>query len=256
MDVGTILNAIRTYGLKAAMSRSPFSLTPVSPLGLSIQTLEAVPHTQDQYDSKHRHAEIVRKAIMDSVNGQPAPGRELGAGLPRTQDAIHSGVKWLQQHADPNPQLYGTPPANAAPAGPIAPIAPIAPANAASATPAPPGLFPSYFNPSTYSIPIPGMQTPNNPMPAPPMSTGGIGSDHSNMPWQTAAPAAVPPAPAPIPPGPPLSLAPDNPGPSSPFFGQGFGAGDNSAFMSPANMGEGSTIASPGLLASLAKLFR
>jgi hypothetical protein len=42
--------------------------------------------------------------------------------------------------------------------------------------------------------------------------------------------------------------APTLPPNTSPFFGSGFGAGENSAFMSPANMGQGSTL--PGQVGS------
>jgi hypothetical protein len=173
-----------------------------------------------------------RNAIRGFGAGLPAPGSELGAGFPPTQDLLMNGLRWLQAR-DPNAHLYqqpAPPPITVPmPSGSLAPTpAPAAPADAAGMPAA----------------------SPLNPMPATfpwPMDAHGLNAKNpSILALQLLAAAQKQQQPA----QPNLGPEPQDAfgflptsggsltGPAA--YSPGFGAGDNSNFLSPSDMGTGS----------------
>jgi hypothetical protein len=204
-----------------------------------------------------------RNAIRGFGAGLPAPGTELGAGFPPTQDLLMNGLRWLQAR-DPNSHLYSQPappPITVPmPSGSLAPTpAPAAPADAAGMPAASPlNPMPATFpwpmdahglnakNPSILALQLLAaaqkQQQPAQPNlgpepqdafgflpPKPAAAQPYLGPEPQDAFGSLSGPSA--------PPG--LSgNTPALPGPAA--YSPGFGAGDNSNFLSPSDMGTGS----------------
>jgi hypothetical protein len=246
-SITDFLNLVRPLTAGAIAKRAAFS-----PLMLPAQAAMFVGSHVPADDAvsmglRKAYADKRRQAILGQTAAQPAPGQELGANLPSTGAALKTAVNWLQQHADPNPQAYaGSPGTPQAPA--TNPInsdfaamgqGPKAPAGL-NTNPTPTAPTPGAYDPTGGIIPAASGSSNGNGggslslndvtklFSSPSSGSGGIGSDFATSAAQNAAAT-----------------------PFSPFSGSGFGAGDG--FMSPANMGEGSSLPS---FASIFNLFR
>lgn len=152
------------------------------------------PDSPESLALRKQRGDMFRNAIHAFSAGQPAPGQELGANLPTTQNLLGRGLTWLQQHADPNPGAYAkpaTPPAPSMPAG-----SPMSPMPASNPWP----TLPNGMNPPNPSaLQFPSVAPPQggdvtsapaaSPSPSPPQSLpspqapAGAGGAGGMPPW-------------------------------------------------------------------------
>lgn len=212
-----------------------------SPLTLPFGIAAGIPRDNAaSLASRARYGAAQRGAYKGFMNGQPAPGQELGAGLPSTSNMMKNGLGWLQQHADPNPGLYGQPSAPPSPQG-----GPAAAGGPGAMTPSP-----------SPSLGQPGSPPAFDPSSAPPLSGSGFGlAQGSGAPGMFGAPSSgmmggpspsgAPGAGVPFPPSKPAGLgAPSGAGMPMPLSG----APDSQSQYgqaSPADMG-GAGLTGPG----------
>lgn len=186
------------------------ALAGANPLGLAsnMGTLaQSLPDTPESLALRGAHASAARQGLRDRMSAMPAPGSELGAGLPTLPDAARSTFDWLEQHTNPNVARAAPAPVGNSPKP--APLPMPTPSTDMASLMMPFGpysgraapVIPSSFQPTAAAAPAapqPDVQTYNfdelNPMdPFTPPGSGSTGSIPMPRPRPASAPLSLPP---------------------------------------------------------------